>query len=66
MRKPKNPKKGEIWDVNKKMYFYDGEDWVDITVMKEAFLEVVAGMAVKWIRKEVKKIIDEGKDLDGD
>lgn len=61
MKKPKNPKKGEIWDAGKKLYFYDGDEWFDITIMKEAFLEVIAGMAAKWIKKELKKFIEEEK-----
>jgi len=62
MKKPKNPYKGDIWDAGKKLYFYDGDNWMDITVIREAFLEVIAKMAEKWIKKYFKEFIKIGGD----
>ena len=65
MKKPKNPYKGEIWDAGKKLYFYDGEEWIDITVVREAFGEVIATMMEKWIKKYLREFIEKGGDQNG-
>jgi len=61
MKKPEILREGDIWEVGKKLYYYDGNDELDITawIDKERFLNMIEEKTRKLAKKCFKKFINK-------